>query len=158
MVVKILDQKENEFEAQIVTASKNDLETIKNWNFDWVELYSSKAQFYKLVYKSKINGLIKIKWENPEHFILDNIELAPKNVGTKGEIKNAAELLFAYCALLSFNLNKGPYKGFLSFKSKGSLIKHYSKKYKAELVFREMMIISPSNCKLLIKNHLKLEI
>jgi len=67
-------------------------------------------------------------------------------------------LLFAYSALQSFRLNNSAYKGFLAFKSKGMLINHYLEKYNAELVYRERMIISPKNCELLIKTHLKIEI
>jgi len=135
-----------------------DLRNLMNWNFDWVKLNSANSEIYKLTLNEKILGLVKHEWQNENHFRIANIEISPSNIGSKGNFKNAAELLFAYSALMSFKYNKGAYNGFLAFKSKGRLIKHYEKKYNAQLVFRENMIISPKNCKTLIKNHLKIEI
>jgi len=158
MKVILIDQKENESVGEIVLATKNNLKSLQNWNFDWVKLFKTESSIYKLQIEKEILGLVKLDWENEDHFNLSNIEISPSNIGSKGQYKNTADLLFAYSALQSFKLNKGGYKGFLAFKSKGKLINHYSKKYNAELVFRERMIISPSNCKLLIQKQLKIEI
>lgn len=158
MNVILIDQTNNEFIAEINIARKKELSTLKEWNFNWAELHSKKGKIYRLKLKSEIVGLIKLEWQNEEHFTLANIELSPINIGSKGKFSNAAEILFAYSALMSFKLNKGAYKGFLAFKSKGRLIQHYTNKYNAELVFRDRMIISPTNCRILIKQHLKLEI
>ena len=64
------------------------------------------------------------------------------NFGSHGKIRNIAEILMSFACLQSFELNKGNYKGFLVFTSNGTLIKHYEKKYKAELIFRERMVIN----------------
>ena len=64
----------------------------------------------------------------------------------------------AYGCLLSFELNKGPYKGYLSFISKGELIDYYIEKYNAELMYRERMYINPINGIKLIKKHLNKEL
>jgi len=66
--------------------------------------------------------------------------------------------LISYACLKSFELNKGNYRGFLVFTSKGSLIEYYQKKYKAELIFRERMIINPEVGKQLIKSNLNIEL
>lgn len=158
MKVILIDQKEIESEGEIVLASKKNLKNLENWNFDWFELYSSRSTIYKLHIKKEIIGLLKLEWENEYHFNLANIELSPINIGSKGKFKNVADILFAYAALQSFKLNKAEYKGFLAFKSKGKLINHYIEKYNAELLFRDRMIISPSNCKLLIMKQLKIEL
>jgi len=158
MEVILLDRRGKEIEGQILMATRNDVKKLKDWNFNWDELFSKKSTIYKLQLKDQIIGLVKHHWENEEHFNLANIELSPRNIGSKGQYKNAADLLFAYSALQSFKIYKKGYKGFLAFKSKGKLINHYVKKYKAELVFRDRMIISPRNCKILIKENLKIEI
>jgi len=58
----------------------------------------------------------------------------------------------------SFELNKGNYKGYLVFTSKGVLIEYYQKKYNAELIFRERMILSPEKGKELILNYLQINL
>jgi len=158
MKVVLIDQNEIESEGKIILAIKKSLKKLKNWNFAWSELYSNKSTIYKLEINEEIVGLIKLDWENEDHFNIANIEVSPNNIGSKGKYKNASDLLFAFSALQSFKLNKAGYKGFLAFKSKGKLINHYIEKYNAELVFRERMIISPKNCKTLIKNQLKIEL
>jgi len=66
--------------------------------------------------------------------------------------------LISFACLKSFELNKGNYKGFLVFTSKGTLIEYYQKKYNAELIFRERMIINPNIGKRLIKTNLEIDI
>jgi len=158
MKVILLDQKEIESVGVITLARKKELKNLENWNFNWFELCSARSAIYKLQSEGETIGLVKLDWENENHFNLANIEVSPDNIGSKGKYKNAADLLFAYAALLSFKLNKSQYKGFLSFISKGKLINHYIEKYNAELVFRERMIISPRNCKSLIEKQLKIEL
>ncbi len=121
MLVKILDRHGAEFSGSIVEAQKSELKKVKNWNFQWSKLFDNHSWIFKLVCKSEIIGLIKIKWENPDHFVLANIELSPDNIGSNGTYKNATEILIAYSALLSFKLNKGPYKGFWHLPVKGIL-------------------------------------
>jgi len=90
------------------------------------------------------------------YFEMTNLELAPANFGSDGQIDNVAGCLIAYACLLTFKLNEGNYKGYLAFTSKGELIPHYEQNYYAELVYREKMIISPLNGKKLIKKYLNL--
>jgi hypothetical protein len=156
--VVLIDRKNIEIQGKILVASKKSLKSLKDWNFNWLELYSTHSTIYKLQIEKEIIGLAKLDWENEDHFNLANVEVSPDNVGSKGQYKNAADLLFAYSALQSFKLNKNAYKGFLSFISKGKLISHYIEKYNAELVFRERMIISPKNCKALIEEQLKIKL
>jgi hypothetical protein len=60
--------------------------------------------------------------------------------------------------LKSFELNKGDYKGFLVFTSKGNLIEYYQEKYGAELIFRERMIINSNIGKKLILSNLEIDL
>lgn len=159
MQVKLKNKKNKEFVAKIEQFLKSDLKLVdKEWKFNWKQLFNAEAQFYKIFFEDKIQGIIKLEEENNAYYVLMNIELAPRNFGSKGKYKNIAEILMSYACLKSFELNKGNYRGFLVFTSKGSLIEYYQKKYKAELIFRERMIINPEVGKELIKSNLNIEL
>lgn len=159
MQVKIANNRNKEFVAQIEEFVSKDLKAIKtDWKFNWKQLYKSEAKFYKIVCDKEVQGIIKLEEENEAYFVLKNIEVAPWNYGSKGKFKNIAELLISFACLRSFEFNKGNYKGFLVFKSKGTLIEYYQEKYGAELIFRERMIINPIIGKQLIKKNLKIDI
>ena len=128
------------------------------WKFDWKSLYSKNALIYKLSYESDIQGLLKMTKVDEGYYEMSNLELSPENYGSKGKFDRVAGALIAYASLLTFELNTGNYKGYLAFTSKGELIPHYEKRYYAELVFREKMIISPKNGKRLIKKYLGLKL
>ena len=157
--VKLKNKQNKEFVAQIEQFLKSDLKLVnKEWKFNWKQLFNSEAQFYKIVFEDAVQGIIKLEEENSAYYVLMNIEVAPWNFGSKGKYKNVAEILMSYACLKSFELNKGNYRGFLVFTSKGSLIEYYQKKYTAELIFRERMIINPEVGKQLIKLNLNIEL
>jgi hypothetical protein len=141
----------------ISKAYKKELPKTK-WKFDWKSLHAKNAKIFKLEYEDEIQGLVKMAQVDEGYYEMSNLELSPKNYGSKGEVNNVAGCLIAYACLLTFQLNKGNYKGHLAFTSKGELIPHYEKNYFAELVYREKMIIFPKNAKKLIKKYLNLEI
>lgn len=148
-----------EFAAQIEEFTTVDLKKVdKSWKFNWKQLFVSNAKFYKVEYEERIQGIIKLEEENDSYFVLKNIEIAPWNYGSSGDFKNVVEILMSFACLKSFELNQGNYKGFLVFTSKGALIEYYQKKYKAELIFRDRMIINPKTGKDLILKNLKIEI
>lgn len=140
----------------IAKAFKRELPKTK-WKFDWKSLHSKNAQIFKLEYEEEIQGLLKMTQVEEGYYEMSNLELAPKNYGSKGKLNNVAGCLIAYACLLTFQINEGNYKGHLSFTSKGELIPHYEKNYFAELVYREKMIIFPQNGKKLIRKYLTLE-
>lgn len=156
--VKLIDQKKKERNAEIVESSKSDLKMLKNWKFDWIDLHNSKTSNIFQLKTEEIEGLIKIEFVDPDFFEMKNIEVSPTNFGSKGKYLNIAQLLISYGCLLSFELNKGPYEGYLSFISKGELIDYYIKEYNAELAYRERMYINPIEGLKLIKKHLKIEL
>jgi len=157
--VKIKNKQNKGFIAQIEQFLKSDLKLInKEWKFNWKQLFNSEAQFYKIVFEDEVQGIIKLEEENSAYYVLMNIEVAPWNYGSKGKYNNVAEILISYACLKSFELNKGNYRGFLVFTSKGNLIEYYQKKYKAELIFRERMIINPEIGKQFIKSNLNIEL
>ena len=157
--VKIKNRRNKEFESEIKPFVKSDLKNLDGeWKFDWKHLYSSKAKLFQLTYQGKSQGLIKLEEENESYHVLKNIEVAPWNYGSKGKFKNIAEILMSYACLKSFELNTGNYMGFLVFTSKGTLIEYYEKKYNAELIFRERMIINPKVGRKLILSNLKIDL
>lgn len=167
MEVELIDNFGTIRKAEISRVSLNDLIKVSQWRFDWQMLYSSSsigvldAFNGVILYKiktDKIEGLIKIEFLDNDFFEMKNIEVAPSNFGSQGTFKNVAQVLISYACLLAFELNKGPYQGYLSFISKGSLINYYQDEYNAELVYRERMIINPLEGKKLIKKHLNIEL
>ena len=145
--------------AEISIATKIELPKRKeNWKFNWKSLYEENSMIYKLNYEEDIQGLLKMSLVEEGYYEMKNLELSPKNYGSKGKYGKVTGCLLAYACLLTFELNPGKYQGFLSFKSKGELITHYESMYRAELVFRDRMIISPPNGIQLIKEYLNIEI
>jgi len=156
--VQLIYRTGKSFNAEILKVKNTELKKLKGWNFNWFELAKSKkSEVYKLQTK-EIEALLMIHYLDDEFFEMKNIEVAPSNYGSKGKYINAAQILMSYACLLSFEYNKGPYKGYLTFISKGRLIDYYIEKYNAELVFRERMQINPLNGMKLIKKHLNLEL
>ena len=158
MQVKLVDKKGKERNAEILQVKKSELIKTKDWKFNWIELNESKKSKIFQLRTEEIEGLMKIEFIEPEFFEMKNIEVSPSNFGSNGKYLNVAQLLISYGCLLSFELNKGPYEGFLSFISKGELIDYYIKEYNAELAFRERMYINPYEGLKLIKKHLKIEL
>ena len=159
MFIKIKNKQNEEFIAKIEDFVSNDLKLLSvNWRFNWRELYNENALFYKITFEEQIQGIVKLEEENEAYFVLKNIEVAPWNYGSKGKFRNIAEVLISFACLKSFELNRGNYKGFLVFTSKGSLIEYYQKKYGAELIFRERMIINPQKGKRLILTNLEIDL
>lgn len=157
--VTIKNRRNQKFLASIERFTKVDLNDLKSeWKFNWKQLFNSTAKFFKVIYDFQIQGIIKLEEENESYYVLKNIEVAPWNYGTNGEFKNIAEILMSYACLKAFELNKGSYKGFLVFTSKGNLIEYYQKKYGAELIFRERMIINPQTGKQLILLNLEIDL
>jgi len=157
--VKIKNKQGKEFIAQLEQFVKSDIKLItKDWKFNWKQLYEPDAKFFKVTFEEKIQGIIKLEEENEAYYVLKNIEVAPWNFGSKGRFKNIAEILMSFACLKSFELNQGHYKGFLVFTSKGELIEYYQKKYNAEPIFRERMIINPEIGKQLILLNLEIDL
>jgi len=156
--VILIDKTGRKNTAIIQIANPMDLKGLKEWKFDWYNLRKNKnSQVFKLQ-TEEIEGLIMIQFIEEDFFEMKNIEVSTSNYGSKGNYINVAQILIAYGCLLSFELNKGPYQGYLSFISKGNLIDHYIEKYNAELAYRERMYINPENGLKLIKEHLNIEL
>jgi len=145
--------------ALILEAKKQDMPLKKDgWNFTWKDLYKNKdAVFYKLVLEATpdvVEGVIMISIQNEEMVYLNNVELAPHNIGTDKRYDYVAGCLIAYGCLYSHRNGVGHYKGFVCFDSKTALINHYRTKYGAEQLMGQRMFIAPITGIELIKKYL----
>ena len=159
MQVLIKNRRNKEFTANIERFDNKYFKDVSSeLKFNWKQLFNSNALFYMIMYEEQIQGIIKLEEENELYYVLKNIEVAPRNYGSKGKYKNIAEILMSFASLKSFELNRGNYKEFLIFTSKGNLIEYYQNKYKAELIFRERMIINSKIGKQLILSNLGIDL
>ena len=105
------------------------------WQFNWKSLFQTEgAEFYKLTLEespNEIQGMVMITLMYEELVYMNNIEVAPQNLGTKGRFDNVAGSLIAFACLQAFEQGEGKYKGYLAFTSKTQLIKLYQEKYGA---------------------------
>lgn len=162
MRVQIISVKtQKEIDAVIENAILKDMPKKKNgWQFTWSTLYKTEgAKFYKLSLinnSDQIEGMLMLSIMYDEMVYMNNIEVAPQNLGKKGKYNNIAGCLIAYGCLKSFELGKNAYQGYLTFESKTKLIPLYENKYGATLAMGQRMFIEPEAGLKLIKEYLKL--
>lgn len=160
MKVKILEQKTGlEKVAEIKRALKKELPLKKdNWNFDWKKLYAVEgSEIYKvslLETPSQVEGLLMLTLFNGEMVFMNNVELAPRNLGKRKRYDQIAGCLLSYACRESFEKGKGGYHGFLSFDSKTELIELYQKKYGASIAMGNKMFFDAVTGKKLMKKYL----
>ena len=157
-MVYILDILKNKLvEAEIVSIKKKYIPLKKDgWNFNWRQLSkndNTQSYVLKLISsKEKVEGALLLKIEE-NMLIMDVLEVAPHNIGSKKRYDYVAGSLIAYACRESFKL-EGNYKGFLTFVSKTNLIDWYIEKYGAELALGQRMFIDWENGKKLIEKYL----
>ena len=161
MELQIIEVKSNKkVDAEINEALSKEMPTKKSgWQFSWKSLFKTEgATFYKLTLKDdldKIQGILMLSIMYEEMLYMNNIEIAPHNIGSKGKFDNVAGSLIAYGCLKSFELGKNTYKGYLTFESKTKLIPLYEKKYGAARTMGQRMFIDPEHGLKLIDKFLK---
>ena len=132
------------------------------WNFNWKELHKTEGSvFYKIscIETPKVvEGIIMLTLFSDEMLFMNNIELAPRNIGANRTYDNVAGCLLAYACRKSFEIGRGNYKGYLSFDSKTNLIELYRTKYGATLAMGNKMYFSPEAGKSLMKQYLQISI
>ena len=162
MEIQVIEIKSDKrIDAQINEALFKDMPTKKNgWKFTWRSLFKTEgAEFFKLTLKddlSNIQGILMFSIMYEEMLYMNNIEIAPHNVGSKGKFDNIAGCLIAFACLKSFELGKNTYKGYLTFDSKTELIPLYGEKYGAISTMGQRMFIDPIQGLKLIDKYLKL--
>ena len=87
--------------------------------------------------------------------VMELIELAPFNIGSKKQFINVAGCLIAFGCKEALKLNSA-YKGYLTFVSKSSLVQLYKTKYYATQTLGSRMYIDPLSGEKLINTYLKI--
>lgn len=160
MKVKILEKYTNsEVYAKINKILQKDLPLKKDgWNFNWRQLYKIEGSIiYKITLvesPKKVEGVLMLTLFNEEMLFMNNVELAPYNIGTTKKYDNVAGCLLAFACKKSFELGEESYEGYLSFDSKTELIDLYSEKYGAKLAAGNKMYFNPEASKKLMKKYL----
>jgi len=161
MKVKILEVETDSFvDAIIEKASLKTLPSKKDgWQFTWRSLFKTEgADLYVLrLEKSKksVEGVIMLSMMYDDMMYMNNVEVAPDNIGKKGKYDHVAGCLIAFGCLKSIELGKNTYKGYLTFEGKTELIGLYQNKYGATLVMGQKMFIDPWIGEKLVRKYLK---
>ena len=161
MEVQLLHAENQEFiSAKIDKAHFKDMPSKKNgWQFNWKTLFKTEgAEIYKLSLLESplvLEGLIMLTLMSGEMLYMNNIEIAPHNIGENGKYDRAAGCLIAFGCKQSFEKGKKYYKGYLTFESKTQLIPLYQKKYGAILARGQRMFIEPEAGLKLIEKYLE---
>lgn len=115
------------------------------WQFNWRQLSKTEgAELYKLTKvetPTEIEGMLMLTLISEEILFMNNIEVAPRNYGSKGKYKNVAGSLLAFACYKSFELGKNYYLGYLSFESKTKLIALYRDKYGATFAMGQKNVL-----------------
>jgi len=160
MKIQLLEQKTNLLlSGRINQAFSKDMPLKKHgWQFTWKTLYKTEgATFFKLtlnISPSNLEGILMLTLMNDEMLYMNNIEVAPHNLGSKGQYDYVAGCLIAYACYKSFELGKDNYRGYLTFDSKTQLIPLYQQKYGATLAMGQKMFIAPQIGQQLIDKYL----
>ena len=149
MQVQLINTDNQEFvSAKIERAYLKDMPLKKNcWQFSWKKLYQTEGtEIYKLTLLESpmvVEGLIMLSLMYGEMLYMNNIEIAPHNIGEAGKLDRAAGCLIAFGCHQSFEKGRGHYTGYLTFESKTQLIPLYQTKYGAMLAVGQRMFIEP---------------
>ena len=108
MKVKILE-KSTEIEkiAEIQLLEKKEIPLKKDgWNFNWRQLFKVEgSRIYKIALEetpNKIEGVLMLTLFNDEMLFMNNIEVAPHNLGKGKKYNNVAGCLLAFACKESF--------------------------------------------------------
>ncbi|MFK7971890.1 MAG: hypothetical protein AB8F95_16100 [Bacteroidia bacterium] len=150
---------EQRINATIQVALLTDLPSNKDgWQFAWKSLYRTEgSEFYKLSLvdnSQQSQGVLMLSVMYEEMLYMNNIEVAPHNLGSKGKYDNVAGALISFACKKSFELGKNTYRGYLTFESKTKLIPLYQEKYGATLAAGKRMFIDPQAGLELIEKYL----
>lgn len=128
------------------------------WSFNWENAFDMNPKtLFGLIEKQsqKLHGAVQLL-NDGGMLIMELIELAPFNIGSKGRYPKVAGCLIAFCCRESIKLDSD-YKGYITFVSKTELIELYKNKYHATQAIGNRMYIDPLAGETLIKQYLSHE-
>ncbi|MCX6252783.1 MAG: hypothetical protein NTX61_18770 [Bacteroidetes bacterium] len=146
------------FQTDVLLLDSNDLKSITkshSWLFDWkAEFRNADRDVYKLVIRNNltiIQGVISIT-EREDHVYMHLIESAPFNRGKDKVYLGVPGNLVAFACKLSFHRG---FEGYLSFRSKSTLLDHYEKTLGAQHIGGQIMVINTMSALKLIDKYFK---
>ncbi|MCB0854852.1 MAG: hypothetical protein KDD63_21675 [Bacteroidetes bacterium] len=160
MYIELLEANTGQKVKGIISrATLSDAPLIKEgWSFNWQELLRTEGStFFKITLidsPDKIEGIVMLSIYFGEMVYMNNLELAPHNIGKQKKYDWVAGCLIAYGCRFSMEEGKGSYQGFLTFESKSKLIPLYEKKYGATCTLGQKMFIDIQQGEKLIKQYL----
>ncbi|MCU0349136.1 MAG: hypothetical protein MUC59_19510 [Saprospiraceae bacterium] len=122
--------------AEIKAARLGDMPLKKDgWSFNWRQLHKDfkAALFFKLTLEAtphKVEGMLMLTLQFDRMVFMNDLEVAPHNLGTSKRYDWVAGCLIAYACFESQCKGKGDYIGFVAFESKTKLIELYINKNK----------------------------
>ena len=138
----------------------SDLKTItkrNEWLFDWkAEFKLADRDVYKLAIRdnlSIIQGLISLT-EREDHIYMHLIESAPFNRGKEKVYFGVPGNLVAFACKFAFHRG---FEGYLSFRSKSTLLDHYEKTLGAQHIGGQIMVINTISALKLIDKYFKIK-
>ncbi len=144
------------FKTEIYPINQKDLKSItkKNgWRFNWSQEFKSiDRSVYKLVIVNNLNiiqGLVSLT-PNQDNVFMHLIESAPFNIGKNKIYEGVPGNLVAFACKQSFLRGT---EGYVSFRSKTNLIKHYEETLGAIHFGGHLMIINTSAALRLIEKY-----
>lgn len=137
------------------TITKADAEKLmaEGWLFDWSIPHSNGYEIYELLIKGseERQGLIALKHIRDQLYThVDVVESAPKNCGKNGKYQGVGAHLFAIACKLSWDVGN---EGFVQFKAKTDLVKHYRETLNAKNIDAQNMYIDSYAALNLIKTY-----
>jgi len=124
------------------------------WKFNWrMESKCPDRQLYKLLIRGDkaIQGLISIQVLE-KYVEMYLIETAPHNFGRKKKYSGVAANMVAFACKMSFEMG---FEGYVGFRAKTRLIRHYIDTLGAELLFKDRMQISEKAAEKLVNSYFK---
>jgi len=158
-MIFILEVIANKLEkAEILQVTPATIPLKKNgWNFNWKQIYkdSPRGSFClrRLSSPDVIEGVVQFEIMD-EIFVMNNVEVAPHNLGRGKMFDYVAGCLIAFCCRESFKVD-GAYKGCVAFQPKTTLYDLYEEKYGASRAIGGRMFFTPEAGLRLIHEYLQ---
>jgi hypothetical protein len=161
MLIKLFEvETGQEVEATISKLRPSEAPLKKDgWNFNWRGLHRTDgSSFFKITLNDspdQIEGLLMLSVYFGEMVYMNNLELAPRNIGKGKKYDWVAGCLIAYGCRFSLEEGKGNYQGYLTFESKTELIPLYAQKYGAIRTMGQKMFIDIDQGERLMDQYLR---
>jgi len=113
MKVKLIERTtEKEKVANVLKINKKELPLVRDgWNFNWRKLFKVKGtEIFKVVLDespAKIQGVVMLTLLNDEMVFMNNVEIAPHNIGENKLFTNTAGVLLAFACKKVLRWAKG---------------------------------------------------